>query len=354
MELSRGSKVLLLSMLFVLALVGGSLFALIAASEAEDGPAEDGTEVTVTIPEGAGADDVGDILAEEGVIERAWAFRLMSRLDGRAGQIRAGEYELEAGMNTGEILDVLTEGPPLPDSFAVTLPEGLTVEQSLERIAEAEDSPFDVEELESALVGVPVPEWVPVDDLPEGAQVYEGLLFPATYEHFVDADPQVVLGEMIATTDEVLEGVDPPGDLSRYELLKVASLIEREVRVAEERELVSSVVANRLEDGMRLQIDATVQYAQGEHVGRLMFEDLQIDSAWNTYETDGLPPTPIAAPGQAAIDAAAEPADTDYRFYVVCDTETGEHAFAETNDAHQQNVARYREIQDEGGRVCEE
>ena len=353
MELSRGSKVLLLSLLFAVALVGGALFALIATAEDEE-DAEQGEAVTVEIPEGAGANDVADILAEEGVIERAWSFRLMSRVDGRAGQIRTGEHDLEAGMTTGEILDVLTEGPPLPDSFTVTLPEGLTVEQALERIADAEDSPFDVEELESALVGVPVPEWVPVDDLPDGSQVYEGLLFPATYEHFVDVDAQQVLAEMIATTEEALEAVEPPGELTRYELLTIASMIEREVRVDEERAVVSSVVANRLEAGMRLQIDATVQYAQGEHAGRLLFDDLQIDSAWNTYETDGLPPTPIAAPGQAAIDAAANPADTDYRFYVVCDTETGEHAFAESEAGHQENVARYREIQDDGGRVCEE
>ena len=354
MEMSRASKALLFTLLFGLAVVGGAVYALIALGDENDEPADAGETVTDDVPEGVGADDVAEILAAEGVIERAWSFRLMARVDGRASQIRPGEYDLEVGMGTGEILDVMTEGPPLPDAFRVTVPEGLTVEQTLDRIAEAEDSPFSVEELEEALVGVPVPDWVPMDDLPEGAQVYEGLLFPSTYEHFVDTDAQQVLAEMIAATDEALAAVEPPGDLSRYEVLTIASLIEREVRLEEERELVSSVISNRLEDGMRLQIDATVQYARGEHAGRLLFDDLQIDSAWNTYETDGLPPTPIAAPGEAAIQAAANPAGTDYRFYVVCDTETGEHAFAESDSGHQENVARYREIQDDGGRVCEE
>ncbi len=349
MHLTRGSKVFLAFLVFATALVLGALYAF--TTDTEDDDADE--TVTVEVPEGMRAGEVAGLLEDEGVINNAWAFRIAARFDERSGRIRPGTYDLHTSMDTGDILDVLSQGPPMPDSFSFTIPEGLTVPATLERIAEAEASPFGLEELEEALLGVPVPEWVPDIDLPEGAQAHEGLLFPATYEFFVDQDAQEVLAKMIAETDDVVDAVQPE-HLDAYEVLIAASLIEREVRVPEERPVVSSVIANRLGAGMRLQIDASVQYARGEHTGRLLFDDLEIDSAWNTYESDGLPPTPIAAPGRAAIEAAANPADTDYHYYVVCDTETGEHAFAEGDQGHQENVARFREIQDDGGRFCEQ
>lgn len=350
MQLSRGSKVFLAVVIFLGAAVLGGLYAL--STGGDEG--ESGRTVTVVVEEGMRAGDVAEVLDEAGVISSAWAFRLAARFDDRSAQIKPGTYDLTPGMDTGEILEVLAAGEPLPPSFRFTVPEGLTVPAILERIAEAADSPFTVEALEEALVAVALPEWVPVDEVPEGAQLHEGLLFPATYEFFIDQDAQEVLGAMIAKTDEELDRLGDSPLWSRYELLVVASLIEREVRVPEERPVVSSVIRNRLDANMRLQVDATVQYARGEHTGRLLFDDLRIDSAWNTYETDGLPPTPIAAPGRAALEAAASPADTAYHFYVVCDTETGEHAFAEDSDGHQHNVQRFRQIQEEGGRFCDD
>lgn len=351
MRLSPSSAVFLV---VLLALAGLAVWGVLnLLEEPEPSEPSHGEEVLVTIPRGATSSDVAEILAAEGVVDSEWRFGLSARFDARANRIQAGDHVFREGMSDDEALDVLAEGPLPPPTWRVTIPEGLTVDQTLERIAAAEDSPFSVEDLQEALLAVPLPEWVP-EDLPEGAQPFEGLLAPATYEYQQDVSPVAVLRELVVTTSERLDELDPANDWEPYELLTVASLIEREVRVAEERELVAAVVANRLDAGQRLQIDATVQYAQGEHQERLLFEDLEIDSAWNTYEEDGLPPTPIAAPGQAALAAAAEPADVDYRFYVVCDTDTGEHAFAETNDAHDANVARYREIQDDGGRFCDD
>ncbi|QBI21499.1 endolytic transglycosylase MltG [Egibacter rhizosphaerae] len=349
MRLSRGSA------LFLIVLVGLAVVAVLGVRALLPGePSEDlGDEVAVEIPDGANVDDVATMLAEDDVIDSEWRFRLAARFDARANQIRAGEYTLREGMSATQVFDRFAEGPPPPPTFTVTVPEGLTVPQTLERIAEAGGSPHEVEDLEEGLVQISLPEWVP-SDLPEGAQQFEGLLAPATYEFEEETPAAEILAELVRTTDDRLSGIEPEVDWEQYELLTVASLIEREVRIDEERPVVASVVANRLEDERLLQIDATVQYAQDEHQGRLLFEDLEIDSAWNTYEVEGLPPTPIAAPGRAALESAAHPANTDYRYYVVCDTETGEHAFAEHDEAHQQNVARFREIQDDGGRFCDD
>lgn len=344
-----------LAFLVFLVLAGvGFVYGLNQFNSAGADGVEAGEPVTVSIPEGTSASAVGDLLADAGVVESSLAFRGVAGLDERASQIQAGEYELTTGMDVDEVLDVLTSGPGAADTFTVTVPEGLTVADILSRIADAEDSPFTPEELEDALPGVAVPEWVPVDDLPEGAQVYEGLLFPATYDFFVDANPQEVLARMVAEMDTVMANIEPREGQTRYDVLTVASMIEREVRVAEERPVVASVIYNRLAVPMRLQIDATVQYAQGQTGERVLFEDLEIDSAWNTYETDGLPPTPIASPGRAAIEAAADPAETDFLYYVVCDIEAGAHAFAESNEEHNANVAQFRRIREEGGSFCEE
>ena len=310
----------------LMSLVGGGL---------ADGP------VVVEIPEGSGASEVAAILEEAGVIRSASVFKLQSRLDDRASRIRPGTYELTPGASFDEIMTILTAAPEAAPSFKVTIPEGLTVKQTLKRIADAENSPFKVRQLRLGLASVALPEWVPTE-LPEGAEPFEGLLFPSTYEFVVAAKAPEVLGKLVEQTVTVLDGLEIP-ERDRYEVLIKGSLIEREARLREEHPVISSVISNRIEQGMRLQIDATVIYAKGEDVNRVLTSDLEIDSPWNTYVVDGLPPTPIAGAGESALEGAYNPDDTDYLFYVVSDPETGEHVFAETLEEHNANVARYRE-----------
>ncbi|MPZ87284.1 MAG: endolytic transglycosylase MltG [Nitriliruptorales bacterium] len=345
MALSRGSKGFLVVLLI---LAAGSLAGLSLLrsppSELADQP------VTVTVPEGAGAGQIAQILEERGVIKSGFAFGVGARLDGRADRIRPGTYELRPGMSTGEILTLLTAAPPPAPSFRVTIPEGLTVEQTVELLASADGSRLTEDQLRAALSAVALPEWVPRDTLPaeqpyEGLTPYEGLLFPDTYEFLVDEDPVAVLGRLVARTEQAMAQFEPPPGLDRYRVLVLASLIEREARLPEEQEIVSSVIHNRLSVDMRLDIDATVLYANAADTDRVLISDTELDSPWNTYRTAGLPPTPISGAGQGAIAAAAAPADTPFRFYVVSDPETGEHAFAETLEEHNQNVARYRELQ---------
>lgn len=349
MAVSTASKVFAL---VVLSIVGGVLFVLMRYDGGGGDAAQEGELITVEIPEGAAADQVGEILVDAGVLDSALTFQAVTRVDARASQIQPGTYELRAGMDTGEILDRLTESQAVP-VFTLTIPEGLTVEQTLDRIAESEGSPFEADELREALAGVALPVWVP-EELPEDAEPFEGLLSPNTYEFRADISAQELLNELVSQTDNHLQslGVD---DDEMYDTLIIASLIEREVRVADEQRTVSSVIHNRLAEDERLQIDATVLYAKGEAGTRVLTSDTDVDSPWNTYENTGLPPTPIAGPGRAALEAAADPADTNFMFYVVCDFDTGQHAFARNFDQHQQNTARYREIRDaQGGSYCDE
>jgi UPF0755 protein len=345
MALSKGSKRFLGLMTALALLTVGAITVLNSGAAPSGGQSR---TVTVEIPPGMAAAEVADRLAAAGVIESALAFRLRSRFDERASQIKAGTYQLSSGMGTDVLLDTLAAGPPRPDVFTVTIPEGLTVDQTLQRIADAQGSPFSVEQLAEALPSVPLPSWVPADALPAEAQPFEGLLFPSTYEFRADAEPVDVLGRLVEQTETVLARVNSAPSLDLYQTLIMGSLIEREARIRDEQPLVSAVMHNRLAEPMRLQIDATVLYALGGHKERVIEEDLQVDSPWNTYRYEGLPPTPISGAGEAAIAAAASPAPADFLYYVVSDPGTGAHAFAVTIEEHNANVAQYRQLQPAG------
>lgn len=344
--MTNSSKAFLVVLILM---IGGGYYAFqqwnagnIGVGELAEGP------VTVEVPEGVGAREVAQILEDNGVVRSATAFTTGASLDGRAGQIRPGSFTLEPGSSTEEILDVLTAGPPAAETFMITIPEGLTVPQTLQRIADAEGSPHTVEALREALAMVALPAWVPQRELPEGAEPFEGMLFPETYEFTVEQTAEEILTRLVTQTDQVVSELPPVtrNGLDTYETLVLGSLIERETRVAEEREVVASVIHNRIEDGMALQIDATVVYgitvATGERPDRLVNADYEFDTPWSTYVYPGLPPTPISGVGRASLEAAAQPAETDFYFYVVEDPATGAHRFSTTLAEHNQAIAEIR------------
>lgn len=338
-------------LVILILLVGGGFYAFQqwnasggpGTAELASGP------VTLTIPDGTGARAVAGLLQENGVIRSASAFTAAATIDGRANQIKAGTYELDPQSTTEELLDILVAGPAGAATFTVTIPEGLTVPQTLERIATAEGSPFTVEQLRAGLELVALPAWVPPrPDLPEGAEPFEGLLFPETYEFTVDTTADVLLTRLVLQTDQVITdiGVTTRNDLTTYETLVLGSLVEREARLAEERPVISSVIHNRLEDGIALQIDATVVYgiavATGERPDRLVNADYQFDTPWSTYVYPGLPPTPISGVGRSSLEAAAAPEDTPFYYYVVENPDTGQHRFTSTLAEHQAAIAEIR------------
>ncbi|MBW3658806.1 MAG: endolytic transglycosylase MltG [Actinobacteria bacterium] len=361
--MSTGSKVFLVVLLLLFGAVGGGLWWVNDQLTGEPG---EGEPVQAEISRGASASEVGRFLEERDVIKNATAFRYMARTRDLDRQLQAGPYEFRTGMSVDEAIDILLAGPDLPDEIRFTVQEGLTVDLVLARLDEAfeqysaEDFRAVLDErLQAGANGdglLRLPDWVPpLQDIrarsEDVVEPYEGLLFPQTYAVFDDATPLDVLQEMVDLLDETVAAI--PEDqrqaaeelgLDRYEVLTLASLVERETRVDAERPQVAGVIHNRMEEGMLLQIDATVLYARGEHTERVLTSDTEIDNAYNTYVYEGLPPTPISNMGRASIEAAFAPQDVPHLYYVVkapeCD---GTHAFAETLDEHNANVRRFRE-----------
>ncbi|MGD2102787.1 MAG: endolytic transglycosylase MltG [Acidimicrobiia bacterium] len=301
---------------------------------------EPGVAVTVEIPLGSSGQDIGAILAAQGVIRSALEFEVAVRNVEASQRLQAGTYELTTLMDPADVVAQLVAGPA-PAVYRVTVIEGLRVSEIL--VSLAEQTPHDYGDFESALLEGGVS--TSLMDLPDEPELvdWEGLLFPDTYEFSASAEPHDILQRMASTMEQRVDSIDWTAweelGYSRYEGIVLASLIETEVLLDEERPTVSSVIHNRLEIGMKLDIDATVLYAVGSR--DISDFDNEVDSPYNTYVVAGLPPTPIATPSRASLEAAAAPEDTPFFFYVLSDLE-GHHAFAETIEEHNANVAQAR------------
>lgn len=352
MKLSRGPRLLLVGLAVVVVVAAGGIGYVSYLLAGEAGP---GDPVTVEVSKGQTAAQVGEELDRRGVIRSALVFRLVARSRGLDQRLVAGTYELETGMSVDEAIAALEAGPTPPETLRVTVEEGLTVAQTLERLAA--QTPHDVADFRRVLQArdLELPGWVPALDSfgPDVRQPYEGLLFPETYRFLADATAREILQRMVDQLEGVMAGIlggedqaAAAADLDRYQTLILASLVEREAQTPEDRPRVSAVLRNRLARDMLLQVDATVLYALGEHKDRVLNQDLQVASPYNTYRPPpGLPPTPIAAPGEASLRAAFAPADVRYLYYVLRCGEQG-HAFARTLEEHNSNVAEFRRCPD--------
>lgn len=288
-----------------------------------------GESVEVVIPAGVAARQIGVLLAEKGVVDSSLAFEAEVRRRGVADRLQAGTYRMVTGMGPEAALEVLLDGPE-DASYRITVREGLWAVEVLADLAE--QTPYSQQEFEAALPKVNSPYH---RGDPAEVETWEGLLYPDTYDIAERAEPVDILQKLADTMTDRVDGLDwsALGDrgLSVYEGIVVASMVEAEAKLDDDRPLIASVIVNRLDAGMPLQIDATVIYALGERGRTLTLDDLQVESPYNTYRVTGLPPTPIGAPALRSLEAAAHPAETDYLYYVLTSAD-GRHSFAATYD----------------------
>lgn len=296
--------------------------------------AAEGDTTTVILRSGAGVSEIGRALHDAGVIRSPDMFRAAASLTGADRRLRAGEYEIESRLSLAGVIEKLVSGEVV--RHFVTIPEGRSSIQA-----------WDILNAESVLTGeIPVPA--------------EGSLLPETYEVTRGETRASVVERMQRAHDELLAELwaGRRADLpisTPEEAVILASIVEKETGLAEERPQVAAVFINRLNQGMRLESDPTIVYGVngGRPLGRgIRRSEIQRQTPYNTYLIAGLPPTPIANPGREALAAVLNPPDSDYLFFVA--DGSGGHAFARTFDEHLRNVARWRAIEaDRAGQPAE-
>lgn len=291
---------------------------------------EVGAEVTVVIEEGSSLRAIALKLEEAGVVRHARAFEIRADADGYATRFMPGTYTLRVNEPYDSLVAGLLRGAK-PPTVKVSVPEGSTLQQTAAIVA---DTLPGVSRQQYVAVARDHPPRFELQGYKRGTTL-EGLLFPATYEVLpAEASAKGFVKTQLDTFRAYFAKVDMTraraAHLTEYDVVIIASMIDREVRAPAERAVVAAVIWNRLRKGMLLQIDATVQYALGETKPALTYDDLEVDSPYNTYKHAGLPPTPIANPGLAALKAAANPTDDKYLYYVARNDGTGRHYFSTT------------------------
>jgi UPF0755 protein len=307
------------------------------------GKSEPGDTVEIVIPKGASVDEIGDVLESEGVIRSAFGFRLATFLESGDENIQAGRYELRQGLTAGDALDDLLSQQSKGAKFVnVTFPEGswlVDFAAVLERDTHISNSSF----MRMATSGNIRSKFQPKD-----VKTLEGLLFPSTYQIVEKDDAESVIERLVREFDKRASNLNIVNanalGVTPYEAIIVASMIEAEAFVDEERAKIAAVIYNRLDQGIPLGIDATVLYALGEHKESLTQSDLEIDSPYNTRRVAGLPPTPIGAPGVESLSAALEPADGEWLYYVLADCD-GNHAFSVSYGEFLRDKAEYQSLE---------
>jgi len=328
---SRNQIVVFLNFLFTLlvfVVIAGGVMMYFGKREF-DAPGPSSAPATVLIKPNTGVQEIADLLERRGLISDARVFWLGVTAYRSDGQLKAGEYAISAGASMRDIMELLKSGKSV--QHKLTIPEGLTVQQAFDRIAKNEVLTGDM------------PSAVP----PEGGIAADTIQFTrgATRQEMIDklvADQMKLVNDIWSRRSSDLPLVDVG------EFVTLASIVEKETGRADERSRVAAVFINRLNKGMRLQSDPTIIYGlfggKGKPADRPIYQsDIDKPTPYNTYQIDGLPPTPIANPGRAALEAVANPSKTDDLYFVA--DGSGGHVFAATLEEHNENVQRYREYQ---------
>jgi peptidoglycan lytic transglycosylase G len=331
---------------FALLLLAAFLFGLNLLFEPFKG---EGTEtVTVRIPPNSSVADVGNVLADNDIVDSSFLFVVRARLAG--ADLKAGTYQLKKDSSYGDALDDLNDDPAAPRTIKVVIPEGRSRQETAPIV---KDAGLDGSYLEASDTqkGFKPRKY----GAPRNTKTLEGFLFPATYELSPGSASSKLVKQQLATFEENVAKVDMKRarkrNLTTYDVLIIASMVEREATLPKERPIIAAVIHNRLRQGMPLGIDATIRYAVRNWTEPLKQSELNIDSPYNTRKHTGLPPTPIGSPGLDSIRAAANPANVKYLFYVVKPGGNGAHNFSSTDEEFQRDVDAYnRERERRGGK----
>ncbi len=300
---------------------------------------KNGQDVAVSIAQGSSTGDIATVLEDKDIVKSSFIFKLVVKHTKTGDMLQAGDYTLNTGMSMMEIIENLKKGQAAK-TYDFTVPEGFTSRQ-IARLLKEKGSIDEQEFLDTVKTGKGIN--FKYSHLLKGHSL-EGFLFPDTYSVYKDSTSREIIEKMVKRFEEVvpsnIEQIAKKRGLSFYKIIVLASLVEREARIEDERPLVSAVYYNRIKLDMLLECDATIQFLFDKPKEILLYKDLEIDSPYNTYKYKGLPPGPIANPGLPSIKAALYPASVDYLYYVV--KGEGRHKFSKTFEEHQKAVEEYR------------
>lgn len=342
-------SIVALVFLFIIAIGGFTAYSYIkSALEPLDPEATE--EIAINIPMGSGVTSISQILEDNGIIKSAQIFKYYAKFKNES-QFQAGAYNLTKSMTLDEIIESLKTGKVYREPvFAITVPEGLTLEQIADIVAK--NTSYTAEEFMAKVTDqsfidrmmAEYPNLLTEAILGDNVlYALEGYLYPATYP-FYEENPSLdaIIEEMISAMNTIVmefkSGYEERG-WTVHQFVTFASLLEEEATAQTDRETIASVFYNRLEIDMPLQTDPTVLYALGEHKNRVLYADLEVENPYNTYKNKGLTPGPIAGAGKSSLEATINPSDTDY-LYFLADSDGNNH-FAKTYEEHLSNVAKY-------------
>lgn len=343
MELLKNKKIFIL--LFLLITI--AISSIVIASLGGPYDKNNKQDIVVDIPMGCSVDEVADILKENNLIKNKFVFKLNFKIKNNYSHMKSGKYLLNKTYSNQQIIDKLVSGKIYQDGIKVTIPEGST---SKEIISMLIDKKLGDKEVYEKLVNNPkefYKEFKFLDQ--EDIKSLEGFLYPCTYYFDEEANEKEVLSQMVEQfnkryTDE-LKKRQKEQKMTLQEVVNLASIVEKEAVLDEDRPIIASVFLNRLDRDMLLQSDATIQYTFETRKKSITYKDLKIKSPYNTYLEKGLPPTPVSNPSIRSIEAVLYPAKTDYLYFVA--TIDGGNVYSKAYEDHVRNVEQYRKDRDE-------
>lgn len=293
--------------------------------------------IDIVVPADSNARQIADILKKHELIRSKSIFSSYCRRNNLDNQLKAGHFEFSRSQSLQEIVLAITQGQTV--STTITIPEGYTIKQIGELLEKRRIC--SQEQWQQALQKDD--DFKFLQGLPSGSNRLEGFLFPDTYSLSEKPTAKEIINKMLnnfnVIWDKNFARQAQAKNMDMYQVITLASMIEKEAKLGSERKTISGVIQNRLQAGMPLQIDATVVYCLGEHKDTVTYQDLKVDSPYNTYKYSGLPPGPIACPGKSSIKAALNPAQHSYYYYV--SKGDGSHYFSRTYAEHLQAQAKY-------------